>query len=246
LPAPAPADEGPPLGVVPPQPPEPRRSDGRRAGGVTAGAPQGDGRQETARRRARPPSTGRKLHSTLSFRPVDRGLARKRHDRPSRWATRGSSPPPADLNRPWSAQVSKRRGTSHGTVTSPPFRDSPTHRAPASPADATDAGPTSHAKGRPGIRGICRPIPIRPPRTAHPSAPPPPPIPSRAIPRYTRRVNVSATTLFAPAPRSAAAQAVRVAPVVSTSSTRSTLRGASAMASILGGWAMRSARLFPT
>ena len=44
---------------------------------------------------------------------------------------------------------------------------------------------------------------------------------------YGRLVNVIAATRIAPPPRSARAQAERVAPVVSTSSTRSTLRGAS-------------------
>src|SRR5258705_311963 len=42
---------------------------------------------------------------------------------------------------------------------------------------------------------------------------------------YRRRVKVIAATRIAPSPRRARAQAERVAPVVSTSSTRRTLRG---------------------
>ena len=69
-----------------------------------------------------------------------------------------------------------------------------------------------------------------------------PPTPNLA---YSRLVKVRATTRVAPALRRAAAQDVSVAPVVRTSSTRSTLRGAAATASIRGGWRMRSARPRP-
>ena len=57
---------------------------------------------------------------------------------------------------------------------------------------------------------------------------------------------MTATTRAAPAARRAWAQAVSVAPVVSTSSTRRTLRGAVPVAWMRGGWPSRSARRRPT
>ena len=65
-------------------------------------------------------------------------------------------------------------------------------------------------------------------------------------PSQRRRAKVIATTRAAPAARRAWAQAVRVAPVVRTSSTRRTLRGAVPVAWIRGGWPIRSARRRPT
>lgn len=63
---------------------------------------------------------------------------------------------------------------------------------------------------------------------------------------HKRLVNVIATTRMAPASLRARAQDERVAPVVSTSSIRRTLRGTCPRAWIRGGWPMRSARRLPT